>query len=50
LFTDGGMIELDRPPILMGHSFGGTLTPLLLDRSLASADCHRLSTHSARPR
>jgi pimeloyl-ACP methyl ester carboxylesterase len=24
--------ELDRPPILMGHSFGGTLTQLLLDR------------------
>jgi pimeloyl-ACP methyl ester carboxylesterase len=24
--------ELDAPPIIMGHSFGGTLTQLLLDR------------------
>jgi pimeloyl-ACP methyl ester carboxylesterase len=24
--------ELDKPPIIMGHSFGGTLTQLLLDR------------------
>ena len=24
--------ELDTPPIIMGHSFGGTLTQLLLDR------------------
>ncbi|TDE10127.1 alpha/beta hydrolase [Jiangella asiatica] len=24
--------QLDRPPIIMGHSFGGTLTQLLLDR------------------
>ena len=28
----GVINELDRPPILMGHSFGGTLTQLLLDR------------------
>jgi pimeloyl-ACP methyl ester carboxylesterase len=25
---------LDQPPIIMGHSFGGTLTQLLLDRGL----------------
>jgi pimeloyl-ACP methyl ester carboxylesterase len=30
----GAINELDRPPILMGHSFGGTLTQLLLDRGL----------------
>jgi pimeloyl-ACP methyl ester carboxylesterase len=29
--------ELDRPPIIMGHSFGGTLTQLLLDRGLGAA-------------
>jgi pimeloyl-ACP methyl ester carboxylesterase len=28
---------LDTPPIIMGHSFGGTLTQLLLDRGLGSA-------------
>jgi pimeloyl-ACP methyl ester carboxylesterase len=28
---------LDRPPIVMGHSFGGTLTQLLLDRGLGAA-------------
>ncbi|HEX2302651.1 MAG TPA: alpha/beta hydrolase [Gaiella sp.] len=28
----GVITELDRPPIIMGHSFGGTLTQLLLDR------------------
>ena len=28
----GVINELDRPPIVMGHSFGGTLTQLLLDR------------------
>ena len=27
--------ELDTPPIIMGHSFGGTLTQLLLDRGSA---------------
>ena len=31
----GGIIEkLDGPPILMGHSFGGTITQLLLARGL----------------
>jgi pimeloyl-ACP methyl ester carboxylesterase len=29
--------ELDRPPILMGHSFGGLLMQLLLDRGLGVA-------------
>jgi pimeloyl-ACP methyl ester carboxylesterase len=28
---------LDRPPILMGHSFGGTFVQLLLDRGLGAA-------------
>jgi pimeloyl-ACP methyl ester carboxylesterase len=29
--------ELDRPPIIMGHSFGGAFTQVLLDRGLGSA-------------
>lgn len=29
--------KLDRPPILMGHSFGGTLTQLLTARGLGAA-------------
>ena len=29
--------SLDRPPILMGHSFGGALTQLLLDRGHGAA-------------
>ena len=33
-----GVIEaLDQPPIIIGHSFGGTLTQLLLDRGLGCA-------------
>jgi pimeloyl-ACP methyl ester carboxylesterase len=28
---------LDRPPIIIGHSFGGLITQLLLDRGLGSA-------------
>jgi len=33
-----GVIEaLDAPPIIMGHSFGGTLTQLLLARGLGAA-------------
>jgi pimeloyl-ACP methyl ester carboxylesterase len=28
---------LDTPPIIMGHSFGGTLTQLLVDRNLGAA-------------
>lgn len=29
--------ELDQPPIVMGHSFGGLITQLLLDRGLGAA-------------
>src|SRR5256885_9825938 len=29
--------ELDKPPIIMGHSFGGLITQILLDRGLGSA-------------
>ena len=29
--------ELDQPPIIIGHSFGGTFTQLLLDRGLGAA-------------
>ena len=29
--------ELDRPPIIIGHSFGGLIAQLLLDRGLGSA-------------
>ena len=34
--SPGSINELDRPPIIMGHSFGGTLTQLLLDRGLGA--------------
>ena len=33
----GVINELERPPIVIGHSFGGTLTQLLLDRGCAAA-------------
>ncbi len=29
--------ELERPPIIMGHSFGGLITEILLDRGLGAA-------------
>jgi non-heme chloroperoxidase len=29
--------DLDQPPIIMGHSFGGLITQLLLDRGLGAA-------------
>lgn len=29
--------ELDRPPIIMGHSFGGLMTQILVDRGLGAA-------------
>jgi len=29
--------ELDRPPIIIGHSFGGLMTQILLDRGLGAA-------------
>jgi pimeloyl-ACP methyl ester carboxylesterase len=31
------IIDLDRPPIVVGHSFGGTFTQILLDRGLGAA-------------
>jgi pimeloyl-ACP methyl ester carboxylesterase len=31
------VIELDRPPIVIGHSLGGTVTQILLDRGLGAA-------------
>jgi pimeloyl-ACP methyl ester carboxylesterase len=31
------IIDLARPPIVMGHSFGGTFTQILLDRGLGAA-------------
>jgi len=34
---DGIVRGLDRPPIVMGHSFGGAFTLLLLDRGLGAA-------------
>src|SRR5579862_1981958 len=33
----GIIAELDRPPIIMGHSFGGAFTQILLDRGLGAA-------------
>jgi pimeloyl-ACP methyl ester carboxylesterase len=34
---EGVIDKLDRPPIIMGHSFGGTLTQLLLARGRGAA-------------
>lgn len=31
------IIEIERPPIVMGHSLGGTFTQILLDRGLGAA-------------
>jgi pimeloyl-ACP methyl ester carboxylesterase len=31
------ILDLERPPIVMGHSFGGTFTQILLDRGLGAA-------------
>jgi alpha-beta hydrolase superfamily lysophospholipase len=33
----GIVSQLDRPPIIMGHSFGGAFTEILLDRGLGAA-------------
>jgi alpha-beta hydrolase superfamily lysophospholipase len=33
----GLITAVDRPPIIMGHSFGGLITQLLLDRGLGAA-------------
>src|SRR5258707_388238 len=34
---DATIGELDRPPIIMGHSFGGAFTEILIDRGLGAA-------------
>ena len=34
---EGIIRALDRPPIIMGHSFGGLVTQILLDRGLGAA-------------
>ena len=34
---EGIIRELDTPPIIMGHSFGGAFTQILLDRGLGAA-------------
>ena len=34
---EGIIGELDAPPIIMGHSFGGAFTQILLDRGLGAA-------------
>jgi alpha-beta hydrolase superfamily lysophospholipase len=34
---EGLIRELDRPPVLLGHSFGGLIVELLLDRGLGRA-------------
>ena len=34
---EGTIRALDRPPIIMGHSFGGVLTHILLDHGLGAA-------------
>ncbi len=31
------VLDLERPPFIIGHSFGGTLTQILLDRGLGAA-------------
>lgn len=36
-FYDAIVRELDTPPIIMGHSFGGAFTEVLLDRGLGAA-------------
>jgi hypothetical protein len=36
-YYDGIIRGLDRPPIVMGHSFGGAFTEILLDRGLGAA-------------
>jgi non-heme chloroperoxidase len=34
---EGIVRDLDRPPIIMGHSFGGLVTQILLDRGVGAA-------------
>src|SRR3954468_15134178 len=31
------ILKLDAPPIIMGHSFGGLITQILIDRGLGAA-------------
>jgi pimeloyl-ACP methyl ester carboxylesterase len=38
------IIDLERPPIIIGHSFGGTFTQILLDRGLGAAGVGIAST------
>ncbi len=33
-YYEGIIRGLDRPPVIMGHSFGGAFTQILLDRGL----------------
>lgn len=35
-YLEGFIRELDKPPILIGHSFGGTLTQLMLNRGVGA--------------
>src|SRR5918911_4230463 len=41
------VLGLERPPIIMGHSFGGTFTQILLDRGLGAAG---VGVHPAPPK
>ncbi len=36
-FYQGLIAELERPPLIMGHSFGGLIAEILLDRGLGAA-------------
>jgi pimeloyl-ACP methyl ester carboxylesterase len=36
-YIESAITALDKPPIIMGHSFGGTLTQLLLDHGCGAA-------------
>lgn len=36
-YYDGIIRALDKPPIIIGHSFGGLMTQILLDRNLGAA-------------
>jgi pimeloyl-ACP methyl ester carboxylesterase len=36
-YYEGIIKELDQPPIIMGHSFGGLMAQILLDRGLGAA-------------
>src|SRR5512134_238906 len=36
-YIESAITALDKPPIIMGHSFGGTLTQILLDHGCGAA-------------